>query len=94
MLFVEVARRFEDAILVVDAYDLLEQRGVAARQHHRFVDQVVELLLAARREQVVHHDRRVHVAERRQLDERMPVDAVKAPPFAPREKLRTPDADE
>src|ERR1700690_4656464 len=95
LLFVEIARRFENAVFVVEAYDLLEERWVSAGEHHSFVDEIVELrLVSARGQQVMHHHRRVDVAERRQLDHRVPIRTVTAPAIAPREHLGAGEAPE
>ena len=85
----------EDARVVVDAHDLLEQRRVAARENHGLVDELLDLRhVAARREQVLHHRRPPRVAERRQLDDEVAVGAVALPSVAPRQHLGPRDAED
>ncbi len=67
VLVPEVVDHLEHAGVVVDADDLLEQRGVAAREVDRLVDEILDgLLVAAGRQQIPHHGGGLIVAERRQ----------------------------
>ena len=94
-LVLEVVGDLEDAAVVVDADHLLEERRVAPGERHRRVDQLLDLGgFAARREEIVHHGRRLGVAERGQLDRSVPVAAAAPPAVASGQHLGARQADE
>ncbi len=91
----ELVLDLEHAHVVEDADHLLEQRGVSARERARRVDEILDgLVLAARREEILHHRGRVGVGERRELDELVTIAAELRPAVVTHAQLRAREAED
>ena len=90
----ELVLHLDDVHVVEDADHALEQRRVAAGERARGVDEILDALgLTARREEVLHHARRVGLGERRELDDLVACAAVLRPAVAARDHVGAREAE-
>ena len=91
----ELVLHLDHVHVVEDADHALEQRGIAAGERARGVDELLEALgVAARGEEVLHHARRVGLAERRELDDLVAASTVLRPAVAARQHVGARQAED